>query len=235
MRVHRITLLALVLAFGLLLTRLAVAPLQRNLAHVLAINAFSSRFPSSRSVELLQTALSLNCSGDLDCDPEAMDSKESVLEAARWQFIPDPTPMQIISHSIRLPSSQFLPSGLPDSLQNVDTSGVLYGPGTLELRIFLLSEQEGCWQIAVKAKHDDPPPVNLEVWLDRDIVNTLSYDRGDQSWQVLSVNTLIDPNIHTLGIRFANDLQDKATGADRNAYVEYVEITRLEDSLCEND
>lgn len=235
MRVHRITLLALVLAFGLLLTRLAVAPLQRNLAHVLAINAFSSRFPSSRSVELLQTALSLNCSGDLDCDPEAMDSKESVLEAARWQFIPDPTPMQIISHSIRLPSSQFLPSGLPDSLQNVDTSGVLYGPGTLELRIFLLSEQEGCWQIAVKAKHDDPPPVNLEVWLDRDIVNTLSYDRGDQSWQVLSVNTLIDPNIHTLGIRFANDLQDKETGADRNAYVEYVEITRLEDSLCEND
>jgi hypothetical protein len=235
MRVQRITLLALVLALGLLFSRLAVAPLQHNLAQVLAINAFSSRFASSRSVELLQTALSLNCSSDRDCDLEAMDSKESVLEAARQQFIPDPTPMQIISHSIRLPSSEFLPSGLPDSLQNLDTSGVLYGPGTLELRIFLVSERESCWQIAVKAKHDDPPPVNLEVWLDRDIVNTLSYDRGDQSWQVLSVNTLIDPNIHTLGIRFANDYQDKETGADRNAYVEYVEITPLEDSFCEND
>ena len=228
-------LLALLLALGLLLARLAVAPLQHNLAQVLAINAFSGRFPSSRSIELLQTALSLNCSGGLDCDLKAMDSKESVLEAARHQFIPDLTPMQIISQSIRLPSGQFLPSGLPDSLQNVDTAGVLYGPGTLELRIFLLSEQESCWQIAVKAKHDDPPPVNLEVWLDRGIVNTLSYDRGDESWQVLSVNTMIDPNIHTLGIRFANDFQDKETGADRNAYIEYVDITRLEDSFCEND
>lgn len=227
--------MALVLALVLLLARLATTPLQHNLAQVMANNAFSNRFATSRSVELLQTALSLNCSDNTSCDLNVMDSEISVLESAREQFIPDPDPIQIVSDSARIPSDQLAPFGLPDSLQSVDAPGVLYGPGTFTLRLFLEAEQESCWQIAVKAKHDDPPPVNLELWLDTDLVNTLSYDRGDQSWQVLSANTFIGPNLHTLGITFANDYLDQETGNDRNAYIEYVEIARLEDSLCGND
>ncbi|MBP6016204.1 MAG: hypothetical protein KA586_05735 [Candidatus Promineofilum sp.] len=235
MKPQRIMQVALVLALGLLSVRLANAPIRHNLAQLIALNAFSSRYATSRSVELLATALSLNCSGQHDCDPEASDSVKAVLVAAREQFIPDPTPMQIVDNSALISSDQFMPFGLPDSLQNVDAPGVLYGPGTLKLRLFLVSERESCWQIAVKAKHDDPPPVNLEVWLDKEKGGTLSYDRGDQTWEVLSLNLLIGPNLHILGITYANDYLEKETGADRNAYIEYVEITRLEDSYCEND
>lgn len=235
MRAQRLTLVALVLGFGLLLARLATASLQQNLAQVIANKAFSGQFSSSRSVELLQTALSFSCPDDRNCSPEAIDTEKQVLETGRNQFIPDPTPMQIVSDSVRIPSDRFVPSGLPSSLQDVDSPGVLYGPGRLALRLFLVSEYEGCWQIAVKAKHDDPPPVDLEVWLDRDNAGTLSYGRGDQSWDVLSINTSIGPNLHILGITFANDYQDKETGADRNAYIEYVEITPQEDSFCKDD
>lgn len=235
MRAQRFTQVAFVLAFGVLLARLVVAPLPQNLAQVIAINAFSSRFASSRSVELLQSALSFSCSGNKDCGLEAIDSEKSVLEIARDQFIPDPTPMQIISDSVRIPSDQLVPSGSHGSLQDIDAPGVMYGPGTLKLRPFLISEQERCWQIAVKAKHDDPPPVNLDIWLDRDKAGTLSYDRGDQSWEVLSINVPAGPNLHILGITFANDFLDNGTGADRNAYIEYIEITPQEDSLCKDD
>lgn len=235
MKAQRIPQVALALALLVLLARLANAPVRHNLAQIIALNAFSSRFTTSRSVELWQTALSLKCSGEQDCDLKAMDSELTLVEIAREQFILDPTPMQIVSDSVRILGAQFVPSGLPDSLQEVDTPGVLYGPGTLELRLFLVSEGETCWQIAVKAKHDDPPPVNLEVWLDREKAGTLSYDRGDQSWEVLSINLPLGSNLHTLGIAFANDYLDEVTGADRNAYIEHVDITRLEDTFCEND
>ncbi len=235
MGTQRIKQVAWVLALGLLLVRLASAPLQHNLAQVMALNAFSSRFATSRSVEWLRTALSLKCADNSGCALETTDSMESVLVTAKEQFITDPTPMKIVDNSASISSDQFVPSGLPDSLQNVDAPGVLYGPGTLKLRLFLVSERESCWQIAVKAKHDDPPPVNLEVWLDKDKVGILSYERGDQSWEVLSINIPIGPNLHTLGITFANDYLDKETGADRNAYIEYVEIMRLGDSFCAND
>ena len=235
MSARRITLVALSLALGLLLVRLATGPLQQNLARTMAVNAFFSQAATSRSVELLHTALSLNCAGSRDCAVRAVDSVKSVLEQSGGQFMPDLSPIQIISDSARIPIEQFVPSGLPASLQGVAAPGVLYGPGTLKLRLFLVSEMENCWQIAVRAKHDDPPPVDLEIWLDREKAGVLSYDRGDQSWETLSLNVPIAPNLHSLGVTFANDYLDEAAGADRNAYIEYVEITRLEDWTCAHE
>lgn len=235
MKAQRITQLALVLALGLIVARLTDGPLQHNLSYLLANNAFSSRYPASESYELLRTAVSLACTGNLDCGVSAVESRSSVVGIAREKFIKDQTPMRIVSDSIRIASEEFSPSGFPDSLQDVDVAGVMYGPGTLNLRLYLESERSGCWQIAVKAKHDDPPPVDLEVWIDRDLMGTLSYARGDQSWEVLTMNKSLGPNLHNLGITFANDYLEQETGADRNAYIEYVEMTRLEDSYCKND
>ncbi len=103
------------------------------------------------------------------------------------------------------------------------------------MRLLLVAEQRECWQFAVKAKHDSPPPVALEIWLDRNKVGTLSYDRGDESWAIMSLNKLVDPNMHLLGVTFANDFQDKDAGTDRNAYIEYIQISRLEESFCKDD
>lgn len=235
MRARKLIPIAFALMIGLSLVRLANGLIQNNLANIIAANAFSGRFATSRSIELWRVALSLNCSGERICGLKATDSGKAIIEMAREQFIPDATPMQVVSNSLRITNDQFIPLGFPDSLQGVDTPGVMYGPGRLKSRLFLWAEQENCWQIAVKAKHDDPPPVNLEVWLDEVLAGVLSFDRGDQSWEVLSVNTPATPNTHILSISFTNDYLDEESGADRNAYIEYVEVTRIEDSLCDND
>lgn len=52
---------------------------------------------------------------------------------------------------------------------------------------------------------------------------------------VLSTNVLLSPNLHTLDIMFVNDFLNKETEVDRNAYIESVEITRLESSSCAYD
>lgn len=235
MRIRWITLAALVLAFGLLVARLAVGPLQHNLARVLANNAFSGRWATSRSVELLKPALALNCVAMEGCNTVTLGTQESILQTAREQFLLDPTPMQIITDSLRIPSEQFVPTGVAEPLLHVAEPGVLYGPGTLKTRLFVAAEYESCWRIGVMGKHDAPPPVELELWLDKDKVGTLSYGLGDESWEELAIETMIGPNLHILGLTFANDFLDEATGADRNAYIEYVEVSRVGGLNCDND
>ncbi len=229
-------LVALLLAFGLLLARAGAAPFQRNFVHLVVANAFSSRFSSAISIDLLGTALEIDCAENAadDCFLGPTPTDEEVLRAADGRFLNATIPMIVVSESATIPIGQFVQSGQPDSLRDVDAPGTLYGPGYFELRLFLMAEAEGCWQISVKAKHDDPPPVELELWLDKDKVGTLSYGLGDQSWQTLSLSTPVDPNLHLLRIWFANDYLDTENGVDRNAYVETVDVRRLEDAVCEN-
>lgn len=227
--------MAFLLVLGLLFGRAVTGPLQHNLARIISMNAFSGRLPTTRSIELLRVALLLNCSGLGECNQSSMDSENSILDKAREEFVPYTYPMLAVKDSILIPAYQLAPSGWLDLPSEVNVSGVLYGPGTLKTRFFLMAEHDNCWQIAVKAKHDDPPPVILEVWIDREKVDTLSFDRGDQSWGVLSTNVLLSPNLHTLDIMFVNDFLNKETEVDRNAYIESVEITRLESSSCAYD
>lgn len=235
MRAQRLARLVLVLVSGLILVRLVTGPLQHNIAQVMALHAFSGQYGTSRSIGLWQSALSLSCIDEKDCRHVALEPGRAIIDKARDEFIPDPTPMRIVDRSLRIPSEDFIPSGLPGSLQGIDSPGILYGPGTLNMRLLLVAEQRECWQFAVKAKHDSPPPVELEIWLDRNKVGTLSYDRGDESWAIMSLNKLVDPNMHLLGVTFANDFQDKDAGTDRNAYIEYIQISRLEESFCKDD
>jgi hypothetical protein len=85
------------------------------------------------------------------------------------------------------------------------------------------------WTIAVTARHDAPPPVDLAVWLDGQQFGTLSFTKGDQSWETLWLSGKISPHFHGLAIWFVNDYRDVAAGLDRNAYIEEIILTRSAD------
>lgn len=222
---------------GLLLLVTLIPYMRNNLAHVLVSKAYVGTYSVNANINRLKNALLLTCkeSPAHSCTPEAWPSDEIVVATADRLFMNELGSMQIITSSVEIPIGQFTSSGLPASLQTVETSGVLYGPGYFQLRTYFMADTESCWQFSVKARHDDPSPVNLEIWLDDVQLDTLSYDKGDQSWGVLSTYALVPPNAHWLRVWFANDYLDKVTNADRNAYVEYVAISRVEATRCEND
>jgi hypothetical protein len=64
-------------------------------------------------------------------------------------------------------------------------------------------------------------------------MGTLSYDRGDQSWEELTIALRARPNLHWLRVWFVNDTMDETLGTDRNAYIQQVTISRVEDGVCE--
>jgi hypothetical protein len=90
-------------------------------------------------------------------------------------------------------------------------------------------------RFTIRAKNDDPPSVDFEIWIDESKVGDVSFPKGDQSWEELSTYALVDPNMHWLRIWFVNDYLDAAAGDDRNAYVEWVEMTKVEAAYCESN
>lgn len=231
---RRLVITAVVLATGLLLWRLSAESLRQNLTQLLVTNGFSTRFATPASVRFLRQALALDCGGwATECGAALAEMPvEAVIRAADERFLDPTITVQIVADAAQIPVAEFMPSGLPASLQDIETPNVLYGPGFYQTRLYLVAEDEGCWGIGVRARHDDPPPVELEIWLDKDRMGTLSYDRGDQSWEELAITLRARPNLHWLRVWFVNDMMDETLGIDRNAYIEHVTVSRLEDAAC---
>lgn len=213
--------------------------LRTNLVFLLVLNAYANRFPSDVSMDMLRYALLLNCyqSSAEHCKLAVSNSDEVVLRLANEHFLKDLGSMQIITDSTALPAELFTMYGISELVASADEDesvSVLFGPGYLQLRTFLFAENESCWQFAVQAKHDDPAPVELVIWLDDIQLGTLFFAKGDQSWDTLSVYAPVRPNSHWLRIYFANDYLDKQTGADRNAYIKSVTVNRVEEARCES-
>lgn len=223
--------------FGLVLLVTVFPYIRTNFAYILVYHAYTGKFSADMRIDMLKRALLITCNSSfvLSCEPEIWHSDEVVLATADHYFIKELGFMQIVTNSVEIPVSMFTRSGLPASLQTVEVSGVLYGPGYFQLRTFFVSDVEDCWQFAIKAKHDDPPPVNLEIWLDDVLAGTLSYTKGDQSWDILSVYSTVKPGAHWMRIWFVNDYLDKETNTDRNAYVQYVSINRVGTIHCESN
>jgi hypothetical protein len=68
----------------------------------------------------------------------------------------------------------------------------------------------------------------LEIWLDDRQVGNLVFDKGDDTWETLSLVTQVEPGFHSLYVWYVNDLFDPERGLDRNAYISYLHIARQE-------
>lgn len=227
--------LFLVVISSMLLSAL-LSSLRTNMSHILVSHAYSEKYTAEESIRLLRSALLIVCKESVmqDCESATDQSDEAIVEIADKYFMQNLEPILVITDSAKIPNHQFTQISALSSLPINQTPGVLFGHGYFQSRIFITSDRESCWEIGVKAKHDDPAPVNLQIWMDETAVGNLSYGKGDQSWEVLSVYSSIKPGASWFRIWFINDYINEEMSADRNAYMEYVTLSRVESVYCES-
>lgn len=138
-----------------------------------------------------------------------------------------PLPLHIITNILLLPASVLVEGSSRPGESSGDVV-TLFGVGYVQSRLFFYGEETESWVISVHAKHDAPAPVLLEIWIDNRQVGNLVFDKGDDTWETLSLVTKVDPGFHNLYVWYANDLFDPEQGLDRNAYISYLQITRQE-------
>jgi hypothetical protein len=223
---------ALVLAALCLLLLIKIYPAIRdNILGVFASKALFASSSTSTSTTLLRQVMQKACNQP-SCEPEAWASNEAVIKAADRFFIDSLNPLIVVENSVEIPAASLLPSGQSTANQETPNSGTLYSKGYFQLRVFLASESVLCWRFGVRAMHDDPPPVNLALWLDNEELGELSFTRGDQSWENLSLTSSVRPGVYWLRVWFINDYLDRELNADRNAYLESIHIEQVEEALC---
>lgn len=86
-------------------------------------------------------------------------------------------------------------------------------------------EEAGIYNINVAAVHSTPPPIQIEILWDNMYVGTLSYEKGDQTLATQALQIATPAGNHMLTLNYANDYANKATGVDRNAIIDHVEIS----------
>lgn len=223
------------IALGLLLLAKAYPSVRDNLLRLTVSKAYFTSTSIDSSVYRLRQALQVTCmlSPELECDPQAWISNRSVIEATDQIFMDDLDPLIVTENSAEIPATMLIPFGPSIANQEASNSGTLFSEGYFQMRVFLASNSEACWNFGVRAKHDDPAPVNLALWLDDEQIGELSYSKGDQTWETLSVSSFARPGAYWLRVWFVNDYLDQDLNADRNAYVEHFQLVQVEEALCE--
>lgn len=159
------------------------------------------------------------------------DHSNSYTEEALLQYLDScygdqTTPLYVITDTVHL-ASPLLYINRNDQSAEVNSGVVtLFNVDYLEVRLFMWVDTAENWTISVKAVHDAPPPVHLAIWLNDKQIGNLVFDKGDQSWETLSIQSPIPPGLHWLRIWYVDDAFDTQLNLDRNAYIEQVTIVR---------
>jgi hypothetical protein len=224
----------ILMALSLLLLFEIYPSFRDNILRIVVSKAYFTSSSTDSSAERLRQVLQTTCrqAPELACEPDVWTSNKSVIEAADRFFMGGLDPLIVIGESAQIPATMLSPSGPSPANQVAPNSGTLYSEGYFQRRVFLASDSETCWSFGVRAKHDDPAPVNLALWLDDEQIGELSYTRGDQSWETLSVSSYARPGAYWFRVWFVNDYLDRELNADRNAYVEHIQIAQAEEVLC---
>lgn len=208
-----------------------------NIQLILVSRAYYDTPSADSSVELIRNIMHITCMRSLEseCWPERWASNKIILEAADPFFNKEKDPLFVVEKSTTIPARMLLPSGSSNANQVAEQAGVLYGAGFFPLRIFLASDKKTCWRFGIRAKHDEPAPVNLSLWLENEMISSFSFAKGDLSWETKYSFVEVDPSTYWLRIWYTNDYFDENQKADRNAYVEFVEISRTEKVHCNDN
>lgn len=134
-------------------------------------------------------------------------------------------PLHIVSDQIEL-SANDLAAGSSRTDQTQGDTTTLFGGGYLQSRLFFLYEEPTQWLISVHGKHDAPAPVMLELWVDEQLIGTFVFDKGDDTWETLSLPAFVTPGFHNLYLWYVNDFFDPVRQLDRNAYIESMRVMR---------
>jgi hypothetical protein len=103
---------------------------------------------------------------------------------------------------------------------------VIYSWGGIEIPLLLDSSSKV--MISVRAIHDAPPPVTLTLFLDDSFVGNLEYARGDDTWGTDNILLSMTGGCHWLSVWYRHDFYDKERQLDRNAYIDWIEVRKLD-------
>jgi hypothetical protein len=194
----------------------------RNYAYLLLSQGYSGATAGGQ--QKLRQAWRLACQAS--ALPACGHSDTLLVPLVDDYYLNQVVPLVVITDTVQLAAAD-LHLGEQFALNELTGDYVtMFGNGSLDARLFLAAEGIEEWTIAVTAVHDAPAPVTLEVWLDDEPFGTLIFDKGDQSWETVSVSGKIIPRFHWLTLEFVNDYLDAETGQDRNAYIEQITISR---------
>lgn len=207
-------------------TRL-IRPLSHNYTNLLVSKAYGAT-TAGEGRQALDQAQQLACAASPAPACEQGGLSAGLLLVDDY-YLDHPVRLYVITDTVELAAAGLPLGGRSELIQVTDDTVTMFGEGTLSARLFLMADGVEEWTIAVTAVHDAPAPVILEIWLDGGYFGTLSFDKGDQSWETLSVTGKITPRFHWLTLSFVNDYLDAAAGLDRNAYIRQITITRSGD------
>jgi tetratricopeptide (TPR) repeat protein len=104
-----------------------------------------------------------------------------------------------------------------------DQSGVFWWSGPALSIIDL--PQAGRYLIKMKLWHGIPPPIEMSLAINGQVVNQVTLTRADQSWQIVTVEVVLESGPQVVLINFLND--GSLRGADRNARIGWLSIEKL--------
>jgi hypothetical protein len=202
-----------------------------NYGYVLANKIYGNHLPfTDKANYWLQAAHICQRSRDaLEDQPSAIETDVDLIYLIDGCYSRRVAPLYVINESVELAASGFaIGSHVNPVMYNNQELDVitLFGISYLEARLFITDRASSDWIIGVTAKHDTPPPVALEIWVNGAMSATLLYDKGDHSWETLTAQSEAAPGFYDLRIWYVNDFFDPELNLDRNAYIKAVTINR---------
>lgn len=119
-----------------------------------------------------------------------------------------------------------VPSIEGGELMRVGSVEALMLPGAFaRASLLVFIPYTGRYRVAVRALNASPPPVLIAIELGN-AQATLSYDRGNGSWESQSAVLELTAGMRLATLTFLNDYFDAQTGEDRNAVIQSLSIER---------
>ncbi len=103
----------------------------------------------------------------------------------------------------------------------ITSSGVLWAGG--EGLAVLFVKEAGTYKLSAEVRHRTPPPIEMALGIDGEILQTFSLARGDESWETVGMNLDLTPGFHTVEAWFLNP-KYIIGGEDRKAEVQSIMI-----------
>ncbi|MBE2197598.1 MAG: hypothetical protein IAE79_03240 [Anaerolinea sp.] len=214
------------LVFILMLVLMKTWPyLQKNIGFVLANTAIGLPLKDEDRLVRLQQALQ-QCAAGNEVVPVDANLTRLLAEQFDSCYLNHLSPLYVITETTHMPITSLYLGGVSQSNRITDETASLFGAGYLEAIIFPAITTSNVSVLSITALHDDPPPVTLTIWLDEAIIGEFNFERGDKTWETLSLPLPMGVNFHRLRIEYSNDLYDVALGLDRNAYIKDVTISQ---------
>lgn len=120
-------------------------------------------------------------------------------------------------------------SGLSPStirvVKQIDERQVAYLFSSPPISYTLCFPETGLYRIDIVAQERQPAPIEIAVYCNDWLIDTVKLDKGDNSWSHYSLYLTVPSGKYVLSLSFMNDSYDSVSNIDRNAAIDYIEVS----------